>query len=101
MTPRKTILRELQAAGPDSFVQPSRIQGFESDSAKFRETLNELLKDRLITGSKNEDGDLVVAVNPARAKEVSRALSSPLSSPAFLIGAGIAVAVLVGLVALG
>ena len=81
MSPRKAILRELRAQGPDSFMQPQNIQGFASKSTKYRETVNELLKDRLISGAKDEDGNLVVAINPARADEVNKALSSWFASP--------------------
>ena len=101
MSPRKAILRELREAGPSSYIQPHKIRGFEAQSTKYRETVNELLKDRLISGAKDEDGNLVVAINPAREAEVARALGPWFTSRAFLAVVGVGIIATVALLLLG
>ena len=74
MSPKKAILRELRAAGPNSPRLPTEIPGFSKDAPRYREAMNELLKDRLISGGKDDEGNMVVTINEARAKDVDRAL---------------------------
>lgn len=95
MTPRKTILRELRAAGPETYRLPSQIPGFDTNAPKYREAVNDLLKDRLISGSKDGEGNLVVAINEARAKDVDRALR--IAPPALLVAVGLAAVALIAL----
>jgi len=85
MSPRKNILRDLRAAGPESYKLPSEIPGFSANAAKYREAMNDLLKDRLISGGKDDAGNLVVAINAARAKDVDRALR--LGHPGLFVAA--------------
>ena len=85
MSPRKNILRDLKAAGPESYKLPSDIPGFNANAPKYREAMNELLKDRLISGGKDDEGNLVVAINAARSKDVDRALR--LAPPGLLVAA--------------
>ena len=74
MSPKKAILRELRAAGPKNHTLPSEIPGFDGNASRYREAMNELLKDRLISGGKDEEGNMVVAINEARSRDVDRAL---------------------------
>lgn len=83
MTPRKTILRELAAAPNGRFMRPSDIPGFATKPPKYREAVNGLLKDQLITGSQDEDGNLVVAVSPQRLDQVNKELRPWFRAPAF------------------
>lgn len=98
MSPKKAILRELRAAGPTNYKLPSEIPGFSADAPRYREAMNELLKDRLISGGKDDEGNLVVVINEARSKDVDRALRPvPMWLVAGLIlvaGASVAAALL-------
>ncbi len=95
MSPKKAILKELRAAGPESYTLPSRIPGFADHASRYREAVNELLKERLISGSKDADGNLVVAINGARSKDVDRALRPlpvwVLAGLVLVVGATVAV----------
>ena len=74
MSPRKTILRELTRAGPATFMRPSQIPGFDSRAAGYREAVNALLKDQLISGARDEEGRLVVGVNGQNVSRVRKEL---------------------------
>lgn len=86
MSPTKTILRELQRAHEEhagtAFVRPASIPGFAADPDRFQRAVNELLKDRLIEGRKDEDGRMAVALNAQRLAEVRRALRPAWAHPA-------------------
>ena len=92
MSPRKTILRELNAAGHGSFRRPSELSGFEKQPPKFREAVNGLLRDQLISGNQDADGNLVITLNERRMAEVEREIRPWFKSPMMvLVGVGIAV----------
>ena len=74
MSPRKTILRQLNAAAPGELVRPSDISGFAKQPPKYREAVNGLLRDQLVTGSKDDDGNLVIGINGQRRPEVLKEL---------------------------
>jgi hypothetical protein len=86
MSPTKTILRELQRAHEEhagnAFVRPATIPGFATDPDRFQKAVNELLKDRLIEGRKDEEGRMAVALNAQRMAEVRRALRPAWAHPA-------------------
>jgi hypothetical protein len=82
MTPRKTILRQLSEVPAGGFTRPSEISGFTSQPPGYRKALNGLLKDQLITGLQNEEGDLVVALSPNRLPQVHKELRPWFAAPA-------------------
>ncbi len=93
MSPRKTILRELTRAGPATFMRPSQIPGFASRAAGYREAVNALLKDQLITGARDEEGKLVVGVNGQNVSRVRKELRPWFATP-IVWGAALGLAVL-------
>ena len=78
MSPRKTILRELsrqyEKSSGQVLTRPADIQGFSSEPDKFQKAVNQLLRDRLIEGRKNEDGHMAVALNGHRMGDVQKEL---------------------------
>ena len=86
MSPTKTILRELQRAHEESLgaalVRPASIPGFAADPDRFQKAVNELLKDRLIEGRKDEEGRMAVALNAHRLTDVRRVLRPAWAHPA-------------------
>ena len=78
MSPRKTILRELDqlhdGKGAGRYTRPSAMPGYGAKAAKYQEAVNGLLKDRLIDGKKDEEGRMAVALNPHRIAEVRKEL---------------------------
>ena len=90
MSPKKTILRQLSdlqsREGNPSPIHPSQIPGFQRDPAKFQRTINQLLKDRLIEGTKDEDGRMAISLNAHRAREV-RKVHRPLWAHPVVLGA--------------
>ena len=101
MTPTKTILRELQRAHHDSpsaaYVRPADIPGFAADPDRFQKAVNELLKDRLIEGRKDEQGRMAVALNAHRLVDVRRVLRPAWAHPALWAAAAVVGAVGAGL----
>ena len=81
MTPRKTILRELAEAPPGGYTRPNEITGFEARAPKYREAVNALLRDQLITGTQDQDGRLVVALRPERLPQVQKELRPWFAAP--------------------
>ena len=81
MSPRKTILRELTRTGPGTYTRPSELPGFKSKPPKYREAVNALLKDQLISGSQDKDGKLVVTLNGQNSSRVRRELRPWFARP--------------------
>ena len=88
MSPKKTILRQLSdlhsQEGSPAPIHPSQIPGFQKDPAKYQRTINELLKDRLIEGTKDEDGRMAISLNPHRSRDVRKVLRPLWAHPAVL-----------------
>ena len=86
MSPRKTILRELDqlhdGEGAGRYARPSTMPGYGGKAAKYQEAVNDLLKNRLIDGKKDEEGRMAVALNPHRITEVRRELRPWFVRPA-------------------
>lgn len=86
MSPTKSILRALQSAHDENpatgFVRPASIPGFAEEPDRFQKAVNELLKDRLIEGRKDEEGHMAVALNAHRLAEVKRRLRPAWAHPA-------------------
>ena len=85
MSPRKTILRELDqlhdGEGAGRYTRPSAMPGYGGNAAKYQEAVNGLLKDRLIDGKKDEEGRMAVALNPHRIAEVRKELRPWFTRP--------------------
>ena len=91
MSPRKTILRELNSAGPGSTRRPNEIEGFAKQPPKFRQAVNALLRDQLISGSKDSEGNLVIALNEQRLPQVRREIRPWFLTPlTWAVGIGVA-----------
>ena len=86
MSPKKTILSALSLSHEESegvaFTRPAAISGFGAEPEKFQKAVNELLKDRLIEGRRDEDGHMAVALNPHRLADVRRLLRPAWAHPA-------------------
>ena len=86
MSPTKTILRELRRAHEQNagaaYVRPATIPGFATDPDRYQKAVNELLKDRLIEGRKDEEGRMAVALNAHRLADVRRRLRPAWAHPA-------------------
>lgn len=86
MSPRRIILRELvqtrDQSGSATYVRPESIPGFDQRPEKFQQAVNQLLKDRLIEGCKDDGGRMALAVNDHRLDEVRRAARPIWARPA-------------------
>ncbi len=91
MSPRKTILRELDQLHPDMgngrYARPSTLPGFGKQPTKYQEAVNGLLKERLIDGKKDEDGRMAIALNPHRLAEVRKEIRPWFARPSTWLGA--------------
>lgn len=81
MTPRKTILRELSASAHGGPTRPSEIRGFDDDAPGYRKAVNDLLKDQLIKGTQDEQGNLVVSLSAARMDQIRKEVRPWFASP--------------------
>ena len=88
MTPKKAILRALLEAegekGPGELVRPSTIPGFKATPEAYQKTINRLLKDRLIEGTKDPEGHMAISLNTHRIREIRKALRPIWAHPAVL-----------------
>lgn len=84
MSPRKTILRELdrqRRAGAGEYKRPGDLAGFSSQPAKYQAAINSLLQERLINGRKDDEGRLAIAINDDRLPDVNRAMRPLFARP--------------------
>lgn len=70
------------------------MPGFGEQPSRYQEAVNGLLKERLIDGRKDEEGRMVIALNPSRLATVQRELRPWYARPTIWVGA-IAVGALV------
>ena len=94
MSPRKTILRELTDLHSDKekrYARPRTIRGFDNHPAKFQSAVNELLKDRLIDGIKDAEGQMAIALNEHRLADVRRELRPWFARPVTWVGTALVV----------
>lgn len=100
MSPRKTILRELHrkhVATGNGYTRPADISGFGREPARYQQAVNALLQERLINGTKDEEGRLAIAINDQRKADVQRELRPWFARPGAWVVAAVAVlAVLAG-----
>ena len=102
MSPKKRILRTLKdreaAGGLIRSVRPSAIPGFSEAPEKYQQTINALLKDRLIEGMKDSEGHLALSLPAPRARDVQRVLRPIWTHPALIAGATVSAAVVAAVV---
>jgi hypothetical protein len=88
MSPKKTILRTLSdrkdGNGSAKMVRPSTIPGFHQAPEKYQQSINSLLKDRLIEGIKDAEGHMAISLNTQRAGEIRKILRPIWAHPAVL-----------------
>ena len=99
MSPKKAILRTLAAAnetGGPTYTRPAAIPGFSADPERYQKAVNDLLKERLIEGRKDDEGHMAVALNVHRLADVKRHLRPAWAHPAVW-----AAAVVVGILGAG
>ena len=91
MSPRKTILRELEQLhsyeGQGRYVRPSAMPGFGDQPSRYQKAVNGLLNERLIDGKKDEEGRMEIALNPQRLATVRKELRPWFARPAIWLGA--------------
>jgi len=88
MSPKKTILKTLSERqngdGSPTPIHPSTIPGFQQAPGKYQETINVLLKDRLIEGTKDSEGRMAISLNSHRERDVRKVLRPIWAHPAVL-----------------
>lgn len=98
MSSRRTILRELRkrhAEGAGRYTRPATIPGFNANPGRYQRAINRLLQERLINGTKDEDGRLAVALNEHRLGDVSKELRAWFARPVAWVAAALALMMLV------
>ena len=70
------------------------MRGFSEHPSRYQRAVNGLLEERLIDGKKDEEGRIVIALNPGRLATVQRELRPWFARPTIWLGA-IVVGVLV------
>lgn len=88
MTAKKAILKALsdgqKGTDPSTPIRPSTIPGFQDAPEKYQQTINLLLKDRLIEGVKDPEGHMAISLNTHRARDVQKVLRPVWAHPAVL-----------------
>lgn len=77
MSARTMILRELSARherGDLGYLRPAAINGFTDQPSRYQEAVNQLLQERLINGTKDDEGRLAIGLNTHRIAEVKKEL---------------------------
>lgn len=97
MSPKKTILKTLSdlrsEEGSPSPIHPSTIPGFQTDPGKYQQTINSLLKDRLIEGTKDAEGRMAISLNAHREQDVKKILRPLWAHPIVVALAAVTMAV--------
>ena len=97
MSPKKTILKALtnheNQDGSGVSLRPSAIPGFREAPEKYQQTINLLLKDRLIEGIKDGEGHMAISLNTHREKDVRKVLRPVWAHPALLVFLALSAAV--------
>jgi hypothetical protein len=96
MSPRRTILRELSRPngdGGNGYTRPATITGYAEKPARFQAAVNELLQERLINGTKDDEGRLAIAINAQRIADVRRELRAWWQRPSTWVVAVAALAI--------
>jgi len=85
MSTRRTILRELNSRhenGNGGYTRPGSISGFDRQPAVFQAAVNALLQERLINGTKDNEGRLAIALNTQRMSDIQKELRPWFGRPA-------------------
>jgi len=97
MSPKKTILKALSerqdGEGSVRLVRPATIPGFQQAPERYQQTINTLLKDRLIEGVRDPEGHLAISLNSHRVGEIRKVLRPIWAHPAVLTLLALAAAV--------
>ncbi len=97
MSPKKTILKTLSdlqsEGGSPRPIHPSTIPGFQADPGRYQQTINSLLKERLIEGTKDAEGRMAISLNAHREKEVKKMLRPVWANPIVMALAVVTMAV--------
>lgn len=103
MSPKKTILRELERAWRERpaspFVRPSALPGYPERAGRYQSAVNQLLQSRLVEGRKDDQDRMTIALNAHRLSDVRRELRPLWAKPAvwaivaivLAVGAGLAI----------
>lgn len=103
MSPRRTILRELRTRHDDGaarYTRPASIPGFAQKPGRYQEAVNRLLQERLINGTKDEEGRLAISLNAHRLGDVHKELRPWFARPATWMVVVLTVAILAAGIAL-
>lgn len=94
MSTRRTILRELSRNGHNGngFTRPGSLSGFASKPERYQAAVNQLLQERLINGTKDEDGRLAIAINEHRLDDVRREIRPLWTRPVAWLGVLVVIA---------
>jgi len=88
MTAKKAILKALSerqnGTAPSAPIRPSTLPGFREAPEKYQQTINLLLKERLIEGVKDAEGRMAISLNSHRARDVQKVLRPLWAHPAVL-----------------
>ncbi len=87
MSPRRTILRELSRVQGNGLTRPNSIRGFAKRPAQYQAAVNALLQERLINGTKDDDGRLAISLNEHRIADVKRELRPWFARPVTWVAA--------------
>jgi hypothetical protein len=90
MSTRRTILRELSSRhqnGNGGYTRPGSIAGFEQQPSAYQAAVNALLQERLINGTKDNEGRLAIALNTQRMADIQKELRPWFSRPGIWIAA--------------
>jgi hypothetical protein len=77
MSTRRTILRELNSRhenGNGGYTRPGSIAGYDRQPAVYQAAVNALLQERLINGTKDNEGRLAIALNSQRMSDIQKEL---------------------------
>jgi hypothetical protein len=77
MTLRRTILSDLHNRhknGDTGYIRPTGVPGFTVQPSQYQVAINQLLSERLLNGSKDSEGRLVIALNAGRLADVQKEL---------------------------
>ena len=98
MSPKRKILQALRdqnaVSGEPGSVRPSAIPGFTDSPEKYQQTINALLKDRLIEGMKDPDGHRAISINSHRERDIQRVLRPLWAHPGLIAAATLSAAAL-------
>lgn len=78
-------------------IRPPEIPGYAERPERYQEAVNELLRERLVEGRKDDDGRMAIALNEHRRRDVERMLRPIWARPVVWAAAVLLAAVGAGL----